>query len=183
MPRTVLGIDEVPFWLRHKRARGDLRRTLGLAAGQRTQTTTTAVTAIGDIYLLKQAAAPRWLPDGQFLAHRDRDRYLPSIRRRREHDRALRRGGGADAAPAHLRVVGHVDRNDHDAGQKIVMLRRHRRGLFDRRPDRDWPVELDAARVRRDKSLPARPTRLSTRSGASAAGVLVGAAARWLEVK
>jgi HK97 family phage major capsid protein len=43
--------------------------TLGLAAGQRTQTTTTAVTAVGDIYLLKQALAARWLPTAQFLAN------------------------------------------------------------------------------------------------------------------
>jgi HK97 family phage major capsid protein len=35
----------------------------------RTQTTTTAVTALGDAYLLKNALPARWLPQGTFVMH------------------------------------------------------------------------------------------------------------------
>jgi HK97 family phage major capsid protein len=43
--------------------------TSGLTTTQRIQTTTVAVTAVGDIYLLKQALPARWLPQGTFVAH------------------------------------------------------------------------------------------------------------------
>jgi HK97 family phage major capsid protein len=40
-----------------------------LTTTQRVQTNTIAVTAVGDIYALKQALPARWLPQGTFVCH------------------------------------------------------------------------------------------------------------------